>query len=218
VTILIKAPVQRHQRLPAPPPGVDHRRRLVLAAPLAATLALSAGCVQMTRMGPGEVVIRDRMTATLQSPWNRFDSPASGRAEVWTTDGLTLDRIEFFVAIAADEMLATPPSGATKSVPRFRPTMQPQEIVEMVDATFAMHGGVFRLEQLAPARFAGGEGFRFEFTQIRKSDELTLRGIGYGTIRQNLLYLVLFQAPRLHYFPRNVKRFEEVVSSIQIRR
>ena len=181
-------------------------------------LSLLAGCVQMSLVGPGEVVIRDRMVAKLDAPWNRYESPETGNAEIWTSDGLPLDRIDFFAGIAADETLVRPRAGQEKSLPRFRPGMQPQEIVEMVDASMAMDGSVFRTDKLAPASFAGGDGFRFDFTLIRKQDELTLRGIGYGIVQDKRLYLVLYRAPRLHYFERNLKRFEQVAASVRIRR
>ncbi|MBC7780293.1 MAG: hypothetical protein H7125_09340 [Proteobacteria bacterium] len=179
-------------------------------------VAVAGGCVQMAKVGPGDVVIRDRMSAKLESPWNRYESPHAGRAEIWTIDGLSLDRVDFYAGIAQGETLVEPKAGQDKALPRFRAKMEPQEIVEMVDASIALDGSVFRLDRLAPSRFADGDGFRFEFVHVRKVDELTLRGIGYGTVRDDRLYLVLFRAPRLYYFARNVAQFEEVARSVRI--
>ncbi|HAY29150.1 MAG TPA: hypothetical protein DIT03_11685, partial [Candidatus Accumulibacter sp.] len=135
----------------------------------------------------------------------------------WTLDGLPLDRLVFYVGIADGEALADLPQRKDRQVPKYRTTMQAHEIVEMYEV-FATHdGSSFQRQKLAPAAFAGGEGFRFEFSRVRKSDELEMRGVGYAAVRGGKLYLLIFEAPRSHYYARHIGRFEALVQSARIR-
>ena len=180
-------------------------------------VALLSGCAGMSKVGPGEVTVRDSLVVTLDGAWNQYSIGLTRKSEVWTLDGLPLDRLIFHVGITDGEALAELPQRKDRQVPKYRTTMQAHEIVEMYEV-FATHdGSSFQRQKLAPAPFAGGDGFRFEFTRVRKSDELEMRGVGYGTVRGGKLYLVIFEAPRSHYYARNVGRFEAVASSVRIR-
>lgn len=178
---------------------------------------LLSGCAAMAKVGPGDVVIREKMSASLDSAWNRFDAARSAKAEVWTTDGLTLDRLLFYVAVKDGEALDSLAERKDRQIPKFRAAMQPHEIVEMYEVFATYDGSTFRRDKLAPAAFAGGEGFRFEYTRVRKGDEVELRGVGHGAVRDQQLYLVVFEAPRIHYFAKHVKRAEAVARSVRIR-
>ncbi len=177
---------------------------------------LLAGCISMAKVGPGEVVVRDRLAVTLDSAWNRLEG-AGGKAELWTTDGFPLDLLRFYVGIKDGESLVEVGNGKDKQVPRFRAAMQPQEIVEMVDALVSQGGDRFRLDKLAPASFAGGNGFRFDYGLVRRSDEVELKGFAYGVVRDRQLFLLMFQAPKLYYYGRNAERAEKVARSVRFK-
>ena len=184
---------------------------------LVLVLVLLSGCAGMSKVGPGEVTVRDSLSVTLDAAWNQYALGLTTKSEVWTLDGLPLDRLVFYVGIADGETLAELQRRKDRQIPKFRATMQAHEIVEMYEV-FATHdGSSFQREKLAPAHFAGGEGFRFEFSRVRKADELEMRGAGYGAVRGGKLYLLVFEAPRSHYYARNLGRFEAVVSSLRIR-
>ncbi|MEF8753325.1 MAG: hypothetical protein V5B60_05205 [Accumulibacter sp.] len=180
-------------------------------------LTLLAGCAGMAKVGPGEVTVRDSLAVTLDGAWNQYAIGLTRKSEVWTLDGLPLDRLVFFVGIADGEALAELAQRKDRQIPKFRASMRAHEVVEMYEV-FATHdGSSFQRLKLAPAPFAGGDGFRFEFSRVRKADELEMRGIGYGAVRAGKLYLLIFEAARSHYYARNVGRFEAVVQSVRIR-
>lgn len=180
-------------------------------------IAFVAGCAAVARVGPGEATVRENLTVTLDSAWNRIERGNSAKAEVWTTDGLTLDRLTFYVGVADGEALAELRQRKDRQIPKFRAAMQPHEIAEMYEVFVTYDGSSFKRDKLAPAQFAGGEGFRFEFTRVRKGDEVEMRGVGYGAVRGGKLYLVVFEAPRIHYFNKHLGRAEAAAKSARVR-
>lgn len=195
-------------------------RRLAprFAAPflLGATLLLS-GCVAMVKTGPGAVTVKDGLTVTSDGNWNRLDLPRAGNDEIWTSDGLPLDTLIFYVGMREGEALVVPPAGTTRKPPAFRASMGPNEIVELYETSITQDGSTFKLDRLAPAPFAGASGFRFEFTMVRKSDDVTLRGVAQGAVVKGRLYLVAFRATRAHYFAKHLPRAEALMRSALIK-
>jgi hypothetical protein len=150
--------------------------------------------------------------------WSRrtggTDSP---NHEVWTAEGLPLDQLHFYSGLAPGQPLALAGQRAALQVPTFREGLQPHEVVELYETVATLDGSTFQREKLSPAHFAGGEGFRFEFTLIRSTDQVTLRGAGFGAVRGGKLYLVVYLAPRLHFFDQHIHEVETMVASARIR-
>ena len=178
-----------------------------------------AGCAaSMVKMDRGTVTVKDSITVASDGAWNRLELPDSGRAsEVWTSDGLSLDAMTFIVGIKDGEPLVQPPVGAKRTPPAFRSTMIANEIVELYEASAIQDGSTFKLERVAPAQFAGANGFRFEFSMTRKRDDVTLRGFGEGAVIKGKLYLIVFRAPRLHYYAKHLPRAEATVRSALVK-
>lgn len=187
-------------------------RRLIAIA----SLLLSA-CVAFTAVGPGPVTIKDRLTVTLDGAWNRFDAPGGDGSELWTSEGVSLDTLVFYPGVADGETLGKPRTNNPKALPKFRAAMSPSEIAELLEAYVTIDGSSFRQEKLAPSTFAGGPGFRLEFRSVRKGDEVDFRGIAWGIVRDNRLYLMLYRAPASHYFQKHLARVEGIAASAAIR-
>lgn len=178
---------------------------------------LLASCAGMSKIGPGDVTIKDQMVAKLDSAWNRLDAPNSGKAEIWTTDGLPLDSLMFYVGVKDGDPLVELQNRQEKQQPRFNAKMQPHEVVELFDAASTENGSQFKLDKLSPSPFGGNNGFRFDFTMIRKGDEVELKGVGYGSMRAGKLYLMVFKAPKIYYYGKHIGRVEAVARSVQLR-
>jgi hypothetical protein len=188
----------------------------------AGALVALAGCAQIVKVEPGQVTIKEALTLTTTSAWNRFElqfplSVAPGASEVWTQDGITLDALAFFVGIEQGKTLGAAIPGAGKKLPQFRSTMTPGEIVELYEQMVTQDGSTFALKRVAPGRFGGQPGFRFEHTITRKSDNVLLKGVAQGAVVKDKLYLVAFTAPAIYYFDRHAPQVEPLLASAQIK-
>jgi hypothetical protein len=192
-------------------------RRIV--APLL-VLALAA-CTTLSKVGPGPVAVND-LSLALDGAWNKFESgalvlyQAPGASEVWTAHGITLDVLAFYVGVADGETIGQALPRSQKKLPQFRAKMLPHEIVELFETVITQDGSTFKLGKLEPARFAGGEGFRFEYGLTRKGDSLAFGGLGYGAVVNGKLYLMAFSAPRSFYFPRLLPAVETAARSASV--
>lgn len=195
------------------------RRTLLVALLL---LALPA-CTTITKVGPGQVTVKD-LSMMLEGPWNKFDSSAvvlfqaPGATEIWTREGFTLDVLAFYVGISDGEAIGKSLPRKSTKMPVFRVKMAPHEILEAFETVVTQDGSVFKVSRLEPARFAGGEGFRFEYELRRKGDSLLFNGVGYGTIANKKLYLIAYSAPHTYFFGKLVPGLESAVRSASIKR
>jgi hypothetical protein len=188
----------------------------------AAALCALAGCAaQIVKVEPGQVTVKEALSLNTANAWNRFElgkqylSVAPGAAEVWTQDGVTLDALAFFVGVAQGETLGRAIAG--KKLPQFRSTMTAGEIVELYEQMVTQDGSAFALKRVAPGRFGGQPGFRFEYTITRKSDNVLLKGVGQGAVVKGKLYLAAFTAPSIYYYDRHLPQVEPLLASAQIR-
>ena len=65
---------------------------------------------------------------------------------------------------------------------------------------------------LTPATFMGAPGFETEFA-FPTPDGLEMRGYASGANIEGELYLVIFVAPRIHYFEKDVAEVREIAAS-----
>ena len=185
----------------------------------AAALAALAGCAQIVKVEPGQVTVKEALRLSTTSAWNRFElqfplSVAPGASEVWTQDGVTLDALAFFVGIAQGETLGRAIGG--KKLPQFRSTLTPGEIVELYEQMVTQDGSAFALKRIAPGRFGGQPGFRFEYTITRKSDGVLLKGVAQGAMVKDKLYLAAFTAPSIYYYDRHLPQVEPLLATAEI--
>lgn len=193
------------------------RSRLLRAATLVAALVL-AGCAQVTKVASGDTVLRNRLTVTVTTPWNQFERGLGDNTPVWTIDGITVDALQFYVAVKDGELIAPTPSEPKGLTPlAFKAAMQPADIVSLYQGLWTRDGSAFTLEKIEPAEFAGGPGFRFEYQLVRKLDDVRLRGIAWGAVRNGELFLINYAAPRLGFFPRGIGAVEALVKTARVK-
>lgn len=182
-----------------------------------ATLLLAACASFFTATGTGQVTIKDRITITTTTPWNRYDASATDFSEMWTADGLPLDNLWFYTGIPDGEPLKRTYESRQKKLPKFQTSMTPTEVVEMIESYMTADGSTFKLERLTPTPLAGSAGFRFDFRALRKTDEVDLRGVGFATIHREKLYMMIYTAPATYYFQKNLTQVEAMAASLTIK-
>ena len=99
----------------------------------------------------------------------------------------------------------------------FKSTMQAAEIVTLYQNLLTRDGSSFTLDKLDPATFVGAPGFRFEYSLVRKIDDVRLRGVAWGAVYQGELFLINYSAPRLGFFQRSVGEVDQMVKTARIK-
>lgn len=193
-----------------------NRRPLLLLA--TANLLVLGGCAVVSKVATGEAVVKDRLQVKVDKPWNQFERSLGDDTPTWTQDGISVDALRFYVGVKDGQPLAnvTGPASAGKLQP-FRRSMPIKDVVGLFESLYVRDGSSFQLDKVAPHRFMGGEGFRFEFSSVRKSDEVRLIGVGYGAVVQGELFAITYTAPRLSFFGRHVASAESVAASARLR-
>jgi hypothetical protein len=198
---------------------------------LAAAAALAPGCAagglgpgggfgaySLVRPGP-EDVARGRMVVTPGVPWNRarrtpFDV---SREENWTLNGPLLDNLSFIGGLASGKAIVRQRRRGFRQVPRFRAEMSPPEIASMIETFYRIRAGAVRFDMsgLQPRSFLGAPGFQLDYSHL-DGDEVERQGRAVGAVIDGRLYLILFDAVRMHYFPAGIAEFERVVDSARL--
>lgn len=188
--------------------------RILLAVLVA---ALAAGCAGIAKVESGQQTIGDRLVVDLEGAWNHISGPGVGPAHTWTMEGLPIDQLRIYVGVKDGELVhQADNSGRLKNF-SFRSSMQAEEVVAMFEGVLTRDGSVFNLAKLEPVSFAEQKGFRFEFTLIRKVDNVRLSGMGYGTVFKGELYAMLYAAPQLGFYARHQRSVEHMARSARLK-
>jgi hypothetical protein len=193
-------------------------RALIAATAIAGLVAACATVSKVDKVDPGDVVVKDRLVVHVEAPWNKFERGTADSTPVWTVDGFTVDALQFYVGVKDGEPIAPAPANRKNVEPlTFRANMQPDDVVALYQSLFTRDGSSFTLERLEPAEFLGTRGFRFEYLLVRKIDDVHLRGVAWGAVRNGELFVINYWAPRLGFYPRYVARVEALAKSARLR-
>ena len=180
--------------------------------------AVLAGCVAMAKVDPGERAVGARLQVVIEGPWNHLNAPNLGPAETWTMEGLPVDRLWLYSGLKDGQLIHAPDEGgARRKNFAFRASMQPDEIVGLFEGMLTRDGSRFRLTRLEPFEFAGQPGFRFEYSLVRRYDNVQLSGLGFGTVSKGELFALIYMAPRLAFFARHRDNVEQMAASARLK-
>jgi len=185
---------------------------------LAAAVLLLAACAQVSKVADGDVVVRERLVVTVDTPWNQFERTMADKVPTWTNEGLTIDALQFFVAIKDGELISPTPSEPKGQRPLvFRAGMQAAEVVDLFQTLWTRDGSSLTIDKVAPEAFMGGNGFRIDYSRVRKVDEVRLQGVAWGVVHNGELYVIHYSAPRLAFFGRYLPRVEALAKTARAR-
>ncbi len=183
-----------------------------------ALLALLSACASVAKVESGQRAIGERMVFTLEGAWNQVSAPNIGPAQTWTMECLPVDQLLIYSGLKDGELVHAKPADSAKSKSfAFRSSMQPEEIVGMFEGMLTRDGSSFTLGRLEPSNFGGAKGVRFEYSVVRKSDNVQLSGVGYAAISKGELFALLYIAPRITFFPRHREEIEHIAHSALIK-
>lgn len=187
---------------------------------LVAIAVLVTGCASVAKVESGDRVVGQRLSVNLDGAWNQVTAPgiAGPNCYVWTMEGLPIDQLLIYSGVKnGDAIHSESGANAEKKSYKFRSDMQPEQIVALFEGMLTRDGSSFTLVRLAPATFAGGKGFQFEYNLVRKADSVQLSGIGSAVVTRGELFAIVYQAPRLVFYPRHKMRVGHIIDSARLR-
>lgn len=194
-------------------------KRIPMAAALAMVMAASPAEAAWRLVEAGETreVVGGEMVVTPPSEWNRQTDRPTKRTEIWTKDGNTLGELDFWLGVKKGEPLFKEQSKKRTPLPHFDPGMLPTDLVEFFQSTArtVLGGSLFEVIEVRPATLAGHPGVEFEHV-FTGADEVSRRGLVRAAIIDGELFMVNWDAPRLHYFDEHVGEVREIMDSAKI--
>lgn len=188
--------------------------RIVFRILLLACLLVLAGCGggRLVKASHDIKVFDLRVDTDLD--WARMRAP---REEVWTIDGIPLNRFVVLSRIRKNEhvFLVSRARSRRPDGPWFKPGMRPDEVRDVVlDAL--RQDGWSRVESsnLRPARYGSVEGLRFD-AAMTADNGLNYRGTFGAAEHKGKLTLFFWMAPVEHYHGRDVAAVERMFQTIR---
>jgi hypothetical protein len=173
-----------------------------------------AGCATTSTyklVEPNEVQICDLYSVKPTIQWSQIQK---GDVRLWTIDGVDLESIRFFSGI--QEGVPIIDMSEEKRETPFRPDMHETELVDAIVDAFTLQGAQqVKPRNLRPAPFGSEEGYRFELSYL-DTDGLEKEGIVAGAIVDDSLYLIVYTAAKMHYFPKYQAEVENILRSIYV--
>ncbi len=192
--------------------------RVVFA--LLATVLVS-GCVAYSAVKPGKVKI-----GTLQvdpsMTWSAAPNGGSGytnrQTQVWTQDGLLLNRI-IIVPGVADGKPIFKQTNKSQALPVFESDMLANEVEELVESSIVKLFGegqvAVNTEKLRPNRFGANRGFLFNMV-VSVSDGPDYRGLTGAFVHEQQLYLLIYLGAEPYYYEKRREEAEVLIKSARI--
>lgn len=150
--------------------------------------------------------------------WNRLSGKVGKRTETWTLDGGQLNDVTFFGGIEAGDPLVKERNKKRDPLPKFTSSTLLVEVPELLEGTYRTFKDLasFQLVSAEPGTFLGRDGvfFAYEYTDL---DGLTRKGEARATIIDGKLYMVTFDAPRLHFFDRTLQDFRALADTARLK-
>jgi len=180
---------------------------------------LLSGCVSVIKVAPGERTVGEHLQISLKGAWNHIDAPAmcGPHCQVWTMEGLPIDQLLIYSGLENDQPIHADSGQSSLKAFRFRSGMQPDQIVALFEGLLTRNGSTFKLTKLEQIPFAGTKGFHFEFKLIRKTDNVELLGTGTATESKGTLFAIVYQAPRLMFYPKHQANVADIINSAKIK-
>jgi len=187
--------------------------RFLRLVTLVSALALAA-CAQLSQVTSGDRVVAGKIAVHTDIAWNQFERGVE--VPTWTLDGVTVDALQFYAGVADGTAIAPSPNGKEMRPLTFHANMQAADIVALYQGLWTRDGSTFTLDKLAPVNFVGAKGFRLDYTLVRKVDDVRLKGVAYGAVRDGKLYVINYSAPRLTFYPKHITQVESLIQSARV--
>lgn len=187
------------------------------AAVVVATLALAA-CSTITSVPVGDYKVSPTYTVTVGRQWadvTRTVFNRSKKVKILSVDGPLLNRLYLVEGLAPGEFIVKP-LAKEQPTPTYREGMSPTELVEFVaDSASALDYQRVETSGLRPAKFGSEDALRFDLTALTK-EGLETNGSAVVAEKGGKLYVMLYLAPKEHYYGVLLPEVETVFGSARV--
>lgn len=192
---------------------------IALAVALASVSVPAAAQWRLVDPGESREVANSNLVVTAPAEWNRSTERQTRRTEIWTKDGNTLNELDFWLGLKPGEALFRERSKKRDPLPRFDPEMLPTDLVEFFEDTArkVLGGSLVEAHEVRPATLAGHPAVEFDWSYTG-ADEIERLGLVRAAIVGGRLYIINFDAPRLHYFDEHVDEARAIMDSARFER
>lgn len=167
--------------------------------------------------GKIEEIADSGMTVAPPRDWNRLSIRPGKYAEVWTLDGEQLNDVTFYGGVEPGAPIVRERNKKRDPLPKFTATTLLVEVPELLEGTYRAYKkiGSFKLTNTRPGQFLGREGVHFTY-DYTDQDDLPRKGEARAVLIDKKLYMVTFDAPRLHYFDRTLSDFRKLAEATKM--
>lgn len=184
------------------------------------TMFVSA-CVAYSEVKPGTVDVGSLHLDPSLS-WNaapNLNAAYTNRqTQVWTRDGLLLNRIIIVPGVAHGKPIFRQ-TNSSQAFPVFESDMLANEIEELVESSVAKLFGegqaAVRTENLRPNRFGENRGLMFDMV-VSMSDGPDYRGVTGAFTHEQQLYLLMYFGAEPYYYEKRLSEAEALIKSARI--
>ena len=196
---------------------IGDRAWLVGAVCLAAMSGSAAHANAYREKGKTAEIINSGMTVRPPRDWNRLDARPGKYAETWTLDGEQLNDVTFYSGVEPGKPLLKERDKKRDPLPKFTASTLLIEVPELLEGTYraSKQIGSFTLTESEPGPFLGRDGVRFTY-EYTDQDNLPRKGEARAVLVAKKLYMVTFDAPRLHYFERTLADFGALADTARL--
>ena len=179
------------------------------------------GCVpsyQLIQPGPNYVESLELQPAQAWNMAPRSGSTDRKDSQIWTQDGLLLDRLLIVSGIPDGESIVRS-RAKDAALPVFRSDMLPNEIEELVESTIVKLYGegdtAVSTMNLRPHRFGEQRGVLFDI-EAAVTESPNYRGLVGAFIANDELYIMMYIAVETHYFDKHLAEAETIIKGAKL--
>lgn len=149
--------------------------------------------------------------------WNKVPSGFGPQTEVWTVDGILLNRLIFVTNVAEGKSIFNDVSKDTP-MPKFNPKVLPHELKALIETSLTnTSGGKYPVKttNLKPVKISDKQGVSFDL-EFYNADGLLSRGKVVAVVNAEKLNVIIFTAASVYHYDKYAPEFSKIVSSLQL--
>lgn len=148
--------------------------------------------------------------------WNKTPATFGPKTEVWTVDGILLNRMIFITGVESGKAIFNDVSKDTP-MPKFNSNVLPHELKALIETSLTnTSGGKYPVKttNLKPMKLNGKQGVGFDL-EFYNADGLLNRGKVAAAVDGDKLNAVIFAAAAVYHYDKYAPEFDAVVKTMQ---